>query len=224
MDVFLIPVGDAQYEPYCEHVEAIAAAEAAPPPTGPLRRLWGRFQQMLKAAEQAQQRHDVGQPVTWTDRIMRWVVERIWEQRLLWNLRKQETATLHYPSDLDAERAQVILREQLIYDADRHRRWLIIDTILTLITGPLFFFVPGPNLVAYYFAFRAIGHYLSRKGAQHGLACVQWTAVASEPLVDLRSAIALDDPERAERVNHVASRLRLEHLPLFVERVALRGA
>jgi hypothetical protein len=101
---------------------------------------------------------------------------------------------------------------------------MIVDTVLTAITGPLLFFVPGPNLVAYFFLFRAVGHYLSRGGARHGLDGVRWTQAPSDDLVELRRAIALEDPHRTEHVRHVATRLQLPHLPLFVARVALRGA
>lgn len=226
MDVFLIPIAPDRYEPYCEPTEAEAAPpDADPPARGLVRRMWGRFQHMLKAAEHEQRKPESERArPTLSGRIMRWVAERIAEQRLLWHLRRQDHATLHYPSDLTAEQARALFRDQLRRDAERHRRWMIIDTVLTMITGPLFFFVPGPNVVAYYFLFRAVGHYLSQKGARHGLDLVGWTHVANDPLVDLRRAIELEDPHRSEYVHHVAARLQLHHLPLFVSRVALKGA
>ena len=70
--------------------------------------------------------------------------------------------------------------------------------------------VPGPNFVAYYFAFRMVGHFLSLRGARHGLAVVQWTAKESAPLTQLRAAIALD-----------GEALKLEHLARFFERSAI---
>lgn len=225
MDVFLIPVAAHRYEPYCEPTEAESAPPDEAPARGPLRRLWIRFQAMLKDAEQEQRRPEGERDtVTWTGRLMRWVAERVAEQRLLWHLRRQDAATLHFPADLTAEEAEAVLRAQLRGDADRHWRWMIVDTVLTAITGPLLFFVPGPNLVAYFFAFRAVGHYLSQRGARHGLEGVRWAPVASDALVDLRHAITLEEPLRAERVQHVALSLHLPHLPLFVARVALRGA
>jgi hypothetical protein len=225
MDVFLIPLGpDERYELYCEPADGPAASADEAPRRGPLRRMWARFQEMLAAAEEAQRQPDAPHPATWSDRLMRWVAERIAEQRLLWHLRRQEQAALHYPADLDAAGAARILRGQLAADAERHRRWMVIDTVLTVITGPLFFFVPGPNVIAYFFLFRAVGHYLSHRGARKGLDAVAWQYVVSEPLRELRRAIVLDEPVRSERVGQVASQLQLEHLPGFVQRVALRSA
>lgn len=225
MDVFLIPIAADRYEPYCEPTEAEAAPPDDAPPRGVLRRAWSRFQEMLSAAEREQRRpEDERDTASWTGRLMAWVAERVAEQRLLWHLRRQDEATLHFPADLSAEQAEGVLRAQLRADADRHRRWMYVDAILTAITGPLLFFVPGPNLVAYFFLFRAVGHYLSQRGARHGLDQVQWRSAPSDPLVDLRRAIVLEDPHRSEHVHHVAARLHLPHLPLFVARVAVRGA
>ncbi len=225
MDVFLIPIAADRYEPYCEPADGDAAPADEPAARGPFRRMWARFQEMLAQAEQEQRRPDGERDgATWTGRLMRWVAERVAEQRLLWHLRKHDAATLHFPADLSADRAEGLLRAQLRGDGDRHRRWMYIDALLAAITGPLFFFVPGPNLVAYFFVFRAVGHYLSQRGARHGLGAVRWTLAPSDALVDLRAAIALDDPHRSERVRHVAAHLELPHLPLFVARVALRSA
>ena len=225
MDVFLIPVAADRYEPYCESSEVQADQEGEAPPRGLLRQAWRRFQLMLRAAEQEQRKPEADRDTaSWTGRLMAWVAERVAEQRLLWHLRKVHEAALHFPADLPAGQAERVLRIQLRQDADRHRRWMYIDAILTGITGPLLFFVPGPNLVAYFFLFRAVGHYLSQRGARHGLDRVKWIAVPSDPLVDLRRAIGLEDPQRSERVQHVAARLRLPQLPVFVSRVVVRGA
>lgn len=225
MDVFLIPIAADRYEPYCEPADDDAPTAEEAPARGPLRRMWARFQAMLAEAEQANRQPEAEpETPTWTGRLMRWVAERVAEQRLLWQLRKHEAATLHFPADLTAERAESILRAQLQADYDRHRRWMFVDATLAAITGPLFFFVPGPNLVAYFFVFRAVGHYLSQRGGRHGLDQVRWSWAPSDALVDLRTALALEDPHRSEHIHRVAARLRLQHLPLFVARVALRSA
>ena len=80
--------------------------------------------------------------------------------------------------------------------------------------------VPGPNLVAYYFAFRVVGHWLSISGTRHGLGQVVWTPEASEALVDVRGALVLDSSARAARIRDVAAHLHLSQLPAFLARVA----
>jgi len=84
--------------------------------------------------------------------------------------------------------------------------------------------VPGPNLLAYYFAFRVVGHFLSWRGARHGLRDVAWSTEASDALLELRRLAGLDRAARHARVLEVARALGLEHLATFYERMALKRA
>jgi hypothetical protein len=151
---------------------------------------------------------------------MRWVAESIAEQRLLWHLRSQTEACLYYPDDRDEESAVRELREHLRRDYEKHRFWLTIHALLFVASG-VFFFIPGPNFVAYYFAFRLVGHYLSLRGAKQGLSGVTWKPIKSAELTELRRAIGLAPAIRERRVNEVALQLRLEHLASFFERTAI---
>ena len=242
MDVYLVPIGRERYELYCEVPDEPQAEEGeeteADAPRGLLRRMiaWPRnlfrrlrksFREMLAEAER-ERRHGRSSEATanqgWVARtqarIMCWVAESIAEQRLLWHLRNQTAVSMYYPDDLDAPRAESVLRTQLRKDFEKHRFWLIINALLFVGSG-VFFFVPGPNIVAYYFAFRLVGHYLSMQGARQGLSAVQWRTEGSAPLTELRRAIALGPADREQRVQDVAVRLRLEHLASFFERTAV---
>jgi hypothetical protein len=165
-----------------------------------------------------------GAPSSWMtrvkSRVMRWVAETIAEQRLLWHLRRQTEACLYYPDDLDEGQAMAALRAQLGRDFEKHRFWLTINALAFIASG-VFFFVPGPNFIAYYFAFRLVGHYLSLRGARQGLSGVQWRTLRSGELSELRRAIGLAPEVRVRRVNDVALRLRLEHLASFFERTVV---
>ena len=86
--------------------------------------------------------------------------------------------------------------------------------------GALLTLLPGPNLVAYYFAFRLVGHFLSLRGARQGLRGVAWTTASSAPLAELRALAKADRAERRPRVDEVAASLQLEHLTRFFDRVA----
>src|SRR5688572_21715053 len=105
MDVFLIPVGREKYELYCEQ-PAEEQAPAEPESAGMFAKLRHRFTVMLRAAEERQRS---GAPVdhankSWPgrvqDHLMSWVAERIAEQRLLWNLRRQTAAVAAHPQDM----------------------------------------------------------------------------------------------------------------------------
>jgi hypothetical protein len=224
MDVYLVPIGAERYELYCE-VPDEPADDEPEPPKGFVRRLRQRFSIMLAEAERErrqgrQDRDHEGWAARAKARSMRWVAESIAEQRLLWHLRRQGRACLFYPDDLDERGAMDILRRQLGRDFEKHRFWLIVDSIGFVLSG-LLFLVPGPNIVAYYFAFRMVGHYLSMRGARQGLGAVVWTTENSAPLSELRRVIGLDSDERERRVHAVAHALNLEHLVKFVERTVI---
>lgn len=223
MDVFLVPVGPDRYELYCEEPED-APEPAAAPPTGVFKRLTYRFNQMLAEAERERWQATSAPATGWTvrvrRRIMRWVAESIAEQRLLWQLRRRSDATLIFPSDIPEPHGRLILRRHLSHDFERHRFWLAIDS-LGLVGSAALMLVPGPNIVAYYFAFRMVGHFLSVRGARQGLRGITWTAVESGPLAELRTIAGTPPQERAARVDDVAQRLRLEHFARFFQRIAV---
>jgi hypothetical protein len=229
MDVFVVPVGPDKYELYCE-TSSEGELTPEPQPEGLLGKLRHRFSAMLKAAEERQYRYDrerKDESPAWAARIqertLAWVAERIAEQRLLWNLRKQTTAEAVHPQDMTFEQVMVLIRRILQRDYERHRVWLVVDTIGLIISG-LLMIVPGPNLLAYYFAFRVVGHWLSMRGATQGLAHVRWTGRPCPPLTELREVPHLEPTMREARIHDVAARLRLQHLSTFFERVALRHA
>lgn len=228
IEVYLVPVGGGEYQLYCEPAGLADRANDAPG-SGEKRSFWRRqvhrFRETLAEAEAERLRQERGETV---DRrgIGRWVVgkiaEAIAEQRLLWNLRNTERVLLIHPDDVPGADAEQIARTHLSADYRKHRNWCVIDGVLAAITGPLFFFVPGPNIIGWYFLFRAVGHLFALRGARQGLTAARWQTSASSPLAGLRHALDLDDAERRRRVEAISETLGLNHLVSFVERVAAR--
>jgi len=231
MEVFLIPLGADRHELYCEAPHTEAEQEEPAAGRGFMAGLKQKFADVIAAAEHDRRRraagHAVADPASlWgrtKGRALAWVADAIAEQRLLWHLRHQAAANLHFPADLGPERALAIARASLTRDRDRHWFWLLVDSVLMLLSGALIL-VPGPNVIGYYFAFRVVGHFLSWRGARQGLDGVRWELVASETLVELRRAIGLAPTQRERHVLDIAARLQLADLPTFVERVAWPGA
>ena len=228
MDVFVIPIRGDRYELYCEQ-SAGDGVDAELQGSGVLRGQQRRFALLLRAAE-AHERGSVPPPTVAHSRmgrfngwVMRWAAERIAEQRLLWRLRRETAVTVIHPRDLDFEPTMVIVRRILQRDLERHRRWFIVDGLVFVTTG-LVAILPGPNLLAYFFAFRVVGRWLSLRGASQGLRRVLWNGRSSDELVELRRAVGSTPDAHWRRVKDVAERLRLPRLLTFLERMDFERA
>ena len=230
MDVYFIPVGRDRYELYCEDLAGAEDTAGEEPPAGRLASLYQKFKAALALVEQ--ERLSGEKPVlerhrSWNermkDRVLCWIAEKIAEQRLLWRLRNETQIAFFHPDDIPETSAVALARAELQREADRHLKWLIIDGTIFVATGAVAL-VPGPNILAYYFGFRLVGHYLSRRGAKQGLDKVQWLVCASPALSRLRQAVSLAEPERDREVHEVASVLRLPHLAKFFERTSVKTA
>lgn len=222
MDVFLVPIGPQRYELYCE-VPDHEDSPAPLPAGGWVARFEDKFRAVMQTIDRRSRETSHTRWAKLRNRALAWLAERVAEQRLLWQLRLHRDAVLHFPHDLEPEGAMSLMRQSLSADLRRHGVWLAVNLVLLALAG-LLTVIPGPNVVAFYFAFRVVGHYMSIRGAKHGLAELVWTPTASEPLTELRRAVALDPSRRAREVSVVAERLELEKLASFVERMALRGA
>jgi hypothetical protein len=220
MDVYLVPVGRDRFECYYE-----AADDETDEPEGQgfFARLRKRFNEQLKEAEHARHQKAIEEPKTFLGRIhkrsMRYIAERIAEQRLLWHLRKAHAATLHIPADLTPERAESIMRDSMKRDADRHRNRTIPHTLLLIASG-LVAIVPGPNFIAYLFTFTAVGHFLSWRGASNALNRVAWTMAPDPQLSEIHRAFALAPDLRHRVILQAAERLHMPRMARFVEQMA----
>ena len=228
--VYLVPVASAQYELYCESAEV---DDLDPTDEHQRHGIFSRFRYMMaEALESRRARRLAEVPVdpsirlSWMARLRNLVIgrvaEAIVEWRLLWHLRKQSHVELVYPSDLDGSSAMAELQSGLKRDADRHWRRVWYSSLAGAVLGPLLFFIPGPNLVAYYFWFLAVGHLLAWRGAKHGMERVNWQPRSNGILPELRAILTLAPNDRADSVRDIESRLGLEHFSAFFERTVVR--
>lgn len=220
--VFLVPAGRERFELYSE-----ARDDSPPSPTradGFVRRCAhsaaGRWHALVEAARRGRAS---GRLARWRDTVVSRLAETIAEQRTLWALRDSSSVLLRYPSTLDADRARAILDALLAHARRHHLRWLVVDLILLTASGILFV-VPGPNVVAYYIAFRLVGHLQSWRGARRAIEAIAWTLEPDTGLAELASLVDVPRKERARRVAAIAARLNLRRLRAFFDRVAVPSA
>ena len=153
LEVYLVPVGTAKYELYCETPDDDDEPDDGPAWRSASRGLYARFREMMEEAQEARRAKrlvalsaDPRVTQSWAVRFRNWVIswiaETIADWRLLWLLRTRRDATLLHPADLDGAAALDIARSTLQRDANRHRLWFIIDGVLAGILG-LLFIIPG---------------------------------------------------------------------------------
>jgi len=226
MEVFVIPRGAERYALYCEP-SAGADAAVDESSTGLTGRATRYFNIMLRDAEAQAEGETVAVEAGWLTRLQRrllhWVAERMAEQRFLWRLRNESAVTVLHPPDMTFADVRAVVDRELRRERDRHRLLGILFTAAFVASGVVAV-VPGPNVIAYYFAFRMVGHWLSLRGALRGLRHVAWTGRECPELAALRDAIALPPADRDARVKAVAYQLHLPRLPRFVARIAPRAA
>jgi hypothetical protein len=224
LDVYLVPIARDRYECYYE-AEDVEEETVDPAEQGFFARMRRRFNEQLIEAEEARHQKAIEEPKTFLGRthkrMLRWIAERIAEQRLLWHLRTAQAATLHASSDLLPRDAEWLMREAMKRDADFHRNRLIPHTILLILSGAVAV-IPGPNVLGYLFTFTVVGHFLAWRGAVNALNKVAWTVVPNAAITDLRHAFSLADEPRHRLIKEVARRLHMPKMALFVERMAYR--
>lgn len=219
MIVFLVPIGHGRFELYSETGDEPPAPPA--PESGRLRRwVHAANLQWHHLVERARLETPQTKLARWRDAVVCRLAEAIAEQRTLWALRNQTAATLRHPADVVQGHARAVLQSSLGRARIHHQRWFIIDVLLFIASGVLFF-LPGPNLVAYYFAFRCVGHLQSWRGARQALDRIRWTLEPDSELAALGSLVDVPRDARAPLVAAIASKLNLPKLSAFFDRVAV---
>jgi len=220
--VYLVPVGASRFELYTEQRDDGGPDGPLPPAKGFWQQCRHRFHERWHETVRTARRAEPagGRLAHVRDRAVRGIVETIAEQRTLWSLRACAGAALVHPSDLSEETAAAA-RDRLLGRAARHHgRWLIIDAVLLAVSG-VFVIVPGPNVLAYYVAFRVVAHYLSWRGARQALVRTAWRLSPEPALADLGRLAGLPRDARASRVDAIAAALNLPRLAAFFDRTAV---
>ena len=222
MVVYLVPAARNRHELYFEGPDD--TARQSEPPDGMFRRwMFTATERWHALVETAREDAGRGRLARWRNAAICAVAESIAEQRTLWALKGQSAACAHFPSSLSADEARQTVTGLLGHARRYHFRWLLADLLLLIISGILAL-VPGPNLLAYYFLFRVVGHLQSWRGARQGMEAIAWTFEPDASLTELGSLVDVPREARAPRVAAIAKRLNLPHLSVFFDRVAVPSA
>lgn len=130
-----------------------------PPPRG-LRPRLEAWLRKLKAGWQ----HSEGRAARLSRKVWHWLHRWVHpDETLLARLRSARTLEVHHPASLNAEDVAAAWADYLARSRRRHWPWFVVDllvTPLTVLLAPL----PGPNLIGYWFAYRAVHHGLILHG------------------------------------------------------------
>lgn len=219
MNLFLVPASRGQFELYAETPEDL---EDAPGDQAGVLRRWGhgavvRWRALVDASRRGS---GDGRAARWRDGLVCYLADSISEGRTLWALGSAHEAIVHVPSTFESGQARPVLMRLLGQARRRHLRWFLIDLVLFVASGP-FAIVPGPNMLAYYLAFRLVGHFQSWRGSRQGMERVRWSFEPDAGLAELQMLVDAPRETRAPRVAAIAEELKLPRLSAFFDRVAV---
>jgi hypothetical protein len=214
--VYLLPLEDDEALFYSEGPEVVAAEEVeVAAPRGGVR---GWAEQKYKSLQSVLNESERGVGLR-VRRTWEWLQKRTApDEPLLRSLRGAKAIELIHPAFLDKDAASERWNDYLASRGRRHLFWLIINAVvspLTLLLAPL----PGPNLIGYWFVYRAICHLLARLGSRRARSGeVATDFVASGELDETFAAAA------AERIARVEASLGLQGLGAYLERATAKRA
>jgi hypothetical protein len=134
------------------------------------------------------------------------------DETLLRALRNVKMIHLYHPSTLDAEEARARWTNYLKGRGRHHTIRLVLNALVTPLTV-LLAPIPGPNIIGYWFLYRAVCHLLARRGARSALDEGTGTQFLSS--VALGQSLSA---ENEEGLSSLAERLELKNLEAFMKR------
>lgn len=148
-------------------------------------------------------------------------VKRAWEwlqrragpdESLLRSLRNAEIIHLYYPSRLEAGEALSLWTNYLKGRSRHHTLWLVLNALVTPLTV-LLAPIPGPNIIGYWFLYRAVCHLLAVLGVRRALSEQIETEFLPSGVLD-----ELLEAGCEGRLSILAERLDLKSLEDFMKR------
>jgi len=167
-------------------------------------RKWAEIEARWKESE--------GTAARWSRRAWDWLhARRRPDEPLLARLGAADAIVVRHPTTLTDRKARSTWRSYLARRARSHTAWMIVDALLAPITGLALMILPGPNVVGFWFTFRAFNHYQIVRALHRA----RW----SPPPTTFEADPALDRPVgRGPEANAHPAVEDAEHLRDYLER------
>ena len=208
MKIYLLYLSNGRQIFYSEGLEEVAEDPTAVAPQGlrdKLERKYKEWQTTLGKAESG-----ISLRVR---RMWEWLHERTPQDELLFrDLRSATAVELHHPTTMTNTQALAAWVNYLRRRRRYHLLWLTVDALIALLTVPLMV-IPGPNIIGYPFAYRAICHALALLGIRNAQS--ERVTTILEPLGTLDQSSGRDEGQAA----CLAAALKFKNVEAFVKRV-----
>ncbi len=161
MKVYLLLVNDKRFFFYSDESEIDESREEDPAPPSGLR---GWIQSRWHRFEKAFHEADAGVAL-WARRSWDWLHSLTHpDETMLVRFRATRRIELHHPASHTADAVARIWQDYLARKWRRHVAFLSSNALVAPLALALLWPLPGPNLIGYWFAYRAIHHCLIVRG------------------------------------------------------------
>lgn len=213
MKVYLLPVEDDECLFYSEGPETAGEVEVAAPERDGVRG-WAERKYKSLQAVLTESESGVGLRMR---RAWEWLQKRTApDEPLLRSLRGVGAIEIVHPSSLEEDEACRRWKCYLSSRSRRHTFWLVVNAAfspVTLLLAP----VPGPNIIGYWFVYRAVCHLLARLGIRNARSEAVTTEFVASSELDGTFAAADD-----ERIAGVEASFGLKGLGAYLQRVSAK--
>jgi hypothetical protein len=158
--IYLLSIDQRRCFFYADESEAAREADDGAGSTGEASSgLWGRLHDRYDQLKSAWE-HSESRVARWTRRTWDWLHSYSHpDESMLVRLRSTHRIDLHYPASRSGDEVRALWGDYLNHRWWRHLLWLSVNSVIAPFTV-LFAILPGPNVIGYWFAYRAIHHAL----------------------------------------------------------------
>lgn len=212
MKIYLLSLNDGRRVFYSERLETVAESENVMARRG----LRGWAERKYKSLQVILNESEKGVGLRMR-RAWEWLQKRVSpDEPLLRSLRSVRAIEIYYPPPLPEEETRSLWTDYLKSRQGRHTFWFVVNALvspLTVLLAPL----PGPNLIGYWFVYRAVCHWLAQLGARQARNEQVTTTFLSTAALN-GSFGATDD----ERIASLSSEFGLLGLDAFIKRLTAK--